>query len=542
MILLNCACVACILLKFDNPHAPRSLTWQVFDTNAGEIISSAQTIAPAGTWWPELGFCFRTINPTARSYPPNLIRSYGFYACPGATKYRNCGRPDEFFCRSWSCVTSNDGDWKWSVDSTDGITFSFANPGPGPHVTIPLYAGKPCYPRDYVRVQFTEKGKQTPLTTWLNGLSWGLVYYRYGSKPGSLLSIRLKIESSPPVPIGPDKVLSEQGPPGPQKLTSQPLPPLTKTTHPPQSTVPSLTQLPTTGDRLFNLIQGAFQALNATNPNATTSCWLCLAVGPPYYEGIAITGPTLTTADPNLCPWESKSKLTLTEVSGSGLCLGKVPQTQQHLCNSSMTVTGTNQYLIPSNTSWWACSTGLTPCVSTSVFDQSKDFCIMIQLVPRIYYHSEEIVLEAYDFGPKRIKREPVSLTLAVMLGIGLAAGVGTGTTALITGPQQLQHRLDTLHAAMAQDIKALESSVSKLEESLTSLSEVVLQNRRGLDLLFLKEGGLCAALKEECCFYVDHSGAIRDSMNKLRERLEKRQRDQEVPTGTRVGSANRHG
>ena len=127
----------------------------------------------------------------------------------------------------------------------------------------------------------------------------------------------------------------------------------------------------------------------------------------------------------------------------------------------------------------------------------------------------------------KKIKREPVSLTLAVMLGIGLAAGVGTGTTALITGPQQLQHGLNTLHAAIAQDIKALESSVSKLEESLTSLSEVVLQNRRGLDLL--KEGGLCAALKEECCFYVDHSGAIRDSMSKLRERLEKHQRDQEA-------------
>ena len=130
-----------------------------------------------------------------------------------------------------------------------------------------------------------------------------------------------------------------------------------------------------------------------------------------------------------------------------------------------------------------------------------------------------------------RFPREPVSMTVTLLLGAGgLAAGgagLGTGVTAMLESRD-----LERLQKAMVANLKAIEKSMSTLEKSLTSLSEVVLQNRRGLDLLFLKEGGLRAALKEECCFNADHTGIVWESMTKHRERLAQREQELEAREG----------
>lgn len=145
----------------------------------------------------------------------------------------------------------------------------------------------------------------------------------------------------------------------------------------------------------------------------------------------------------------------------------------------------------------------------------------MIQIWPRISLHQSEDFLNQYS-KYSRTKREPISLTIATILGVGgIAAGIGTGASALV---QVNQYQL--LYNAMNEDLQDLERSIRALKDSLTSLSEVVLENRRGLDLLFLKEGGLCAALKEECCFYADQTGVVTETLDKLKERLDKRQKE----------------
>ncbi|RMC09864.1 hypothetical protein DUI87_13651 [Hirundo rustica rustica] len=177
----------------------------------------------------------------------------------------------------------------------------------------------------------------------------------------------------------------------------------------------------------------------------------------------------------------------------------------------------------------WVCQQiGITPCVYLSKFNNLADFCVQVLIVPRILYHQEE---EMYHFLEETIllrKREVMTgITIAMLLGLG-ATGTATGVSALVTQHQ----RLSQLQMTIDKDLLRIEKSISSLERSISSLSEVVLQNRRGLDLLLMQQGGLCAALREECCFYADHTGVVRDSMAELRGRLAQRKRKREAQQG----------
>ena len=77
------------------------------------------------------------------------------------------------------------------------------------------------------------------------------------------------------------------------------------------------------------------------------------------------------------------------------------------------------------------------------------------------------------------------------------------------------------IRSQLTVTLEKRDTALHYLQKSLDSLARVTLQNRKGLDLLFMEQGGICRALGEECCFYVDHSRIVTRTLDELRKDID---------------------
>ena len=135
-----------------------------------------------------------------------------------------------------------------------------------------------------------------------------------------------------------------------------------------------------------------------------------------------------------------------------------------------------------------------------------------------LYRGDPDFLLRSTGKRPRWVKRAPLLIPIIATIGIIGSAAMGAG--ALVHGDSSLRK----LSQEFSKDISLLQDQVAYLEKQVDSLAEVALQNRRGLDLLFLQQGGLCVVLGEDCCLYANHSGVIRESIKTLTTRLRERE------------------
>lgn len=84
-----------------------------------------------------------------------------------------------------------------------------------------------------------------------------------------------------------------------------------------------------------------------------------------------------------------------------------------------------------------------------------SDFCILVHLLPQVFYFSEEGGRGHVGFLPQsRFTREPISTILVpLFVGLGVVGSLGVSTAVFITGDQNFK----LLSQQIDQDISELE-------------------------------------------------------------------------------------
>ncbi|XP_019490027.1 PREDICTED: endogenous retrovirus group S71 member 1 Env polyprotein-like [Hipposideros armiger] len=499
-----------------HPHAPVPVKWEIRATGTGTIYASHIPSPFETSISLQVDLCKINIPFITTSHPQSYscrgithersLEGTQFYACPASSPPR-CISPGEYNCAAWGCETT--ASWKQE----------------DPHISISLSHNSSCRfigTCNPLKISITSPG--APF--WSKGKTWGLRLYLSGPDLGTQITIQKSFISRPLTPIGPNRDFVLPAPALPPKptvflptssiplspsLTSFPIPSLSIPTPPPQ---PLLLQMLATFHAL----------LNASNPADTADCWLCFDPKPPYYIGIgASSSSALLLVPQGNCSWTYPS-LTLRNLLGQGTCIYSTSypiSTSPYapLCSSTIliinstisTLTGLSTFFRAPDYTWFACTNGITKCLdlySLSPSIRPPLFCYLVHILPQVSFYSGEGGREHLSLLQTRYCwATPILIPLLVT--VSRAGSTAIGTSSLVLQDQNFK----SLSHQVAQDLGYLEYSVSRLANQVDSLAEVVLQNRRGLDLLFLKQGGLCVALGETCCFYANQSGIIHNTL-----------------------------
>ena len=327
----------------------------------------------------------------------SVLKRWGIYICPGPshrshTLNYKCGSAPDYFCASWGCETTGDTYWK---PTSDWDLIKVRSRPDYAACASSNQTSKGWY--NTLEISFTDAGKKFNWE-YTRGAEWGLRIYKNEKDFGVTFKIQL-LKNTPSLgsaAIGPNLFLHSSFPKKPSisQTVTLGLPGTTIF----QPTLPAGSPFST--ELILSLVNASIATIHAANATQYEKCWVCFSPQPPFYEGVATFGSVVTINDSSKLGWhpESHDGLTLSQVSGIGFCLlgpsMLPPQALLEVCNQTIIVEATSRYLGAPNGTYLACSTGLTTYIVTQTFLDDRDYCVVVQLLPKLTVHHAEDLLQ----------------------------------------------------------------------------------------------------------------------------------------------------
>jgi hypothetical protein len=135
-------------------------------------------------------------------------------------------------------------------------------------------------------------------------------------------------------------------------------------------------------------------------------------------------------------------------------------------------------------------------------------------IVPQLTLYGEAEFSLLFSAQPKHAAFLPIMVGISLVTSVAPAGLAGGALGHSVISARDFKERLQIT-------LKSTSASLASLQCQLTSLAQEALQNRRALDLLTAEKGGTCFFLWEECCYYVNESGIVKQNINKLTDLAE---------------------
>ena len=137
------------------------------------------------------------------------------------------------------------------------------------------------------------------------------------------------------------------------------------------------------------------------------------------------------------------------------------------------------------------------------------DTCLLALIFPHILYYTQ---VEFLAWCHKKEALMALAITTLMCLRV---AATSLGTSFLVILQQEMEIICSQFRATLEKTEPAL------LQKSLDSLIIATLQNRRNMELLFMKQWGIWRAVVEKCCFYANHSRIVRRILGEIRKDID---------------------
>ncbi|XP_036130979.1 syncytin-1-like [Molossus molossus] len=271
------------------------------------------------------------------------------------------------------------------------------------------------------------------------------------------------------------------------------------------------------------ILAATHRALNLSNPKLAEDCWLCMTLGTPM--PLAIPPINSSVVEGGNCPISPPFRVQPVGFNTSA-CFQRLPINNSFdldvgfiTFTNCSSLTNYSQSLCPAPGQAFVCGGNMAyPALPVNW----TGLCITAAILPDldIIPGDEPVPLPHLEYIAGRSKRAVQLVPLLV--GLGITGAVASGTAGLGVAVESYRK----LSNQLIDDVQALSGTINDLQDQIDSLAEVVLQNRRGLDLLTAEQGGICLALQERCCFYANKSGIVRDKIKTLQEDLIKRRKE----------------